>query len=73
MVTPNTNLTTATPPTNPTTTQETVDSSDTNASTARPLGRCKKGIITNAYTQWKMLFMSHIDKFNQCFTCIFVS
>ena len=41
--------------TTPTTTQETVKSSDTNASTSNPLGICKKGIKTKTYIQWKIV------------------
>ena len=55
MVTENMNITTTAPPTTPTTTQKTVKSSYTNASTANPSGICKKGIRAKTYIQWKIL------------------
>ena len=55
MVTANINITTTAPPTTLTTTQETVKSSYTNASTGNPSGICKKGIRTKTYIQWKIL------------------
>ena len=48
--------------TTPTTTQETIKSSDTNASTSNPLGICKKGIRTKTYIQWKIFTLISSNK-----------
>ena len=71
MLTENINITTTAPPTTPTTTQETVKSSETNASTANPLGICKKGIRTKTYIQWNILVRTLIssNKASHVFCC----